>query len=117
MIKIINYKDLKDDFFNGRDFGSSIDIVKDILLNVKTNGDKALLEYGTKFDVSAPSSLEIPQSELKAAAQKMQKENPELYKSLCYTLRFALQKNSASLLTILKLNLNPGFLPARKIFL
>ena len=44
MIKIINYKDLKDDFFNGRDFGSSIDIVKDILLNVKTNGDKALLE-------------------------------------------------------------------------
>ena len=93
MIKIINYQDLKDDFFNGRDFGSSIDIVKDILLNVKTNGDKALLEYGTKFDVSAPSSLEIPQSELKAAAQKMQKENPELYKSLCYShdlaLRFA----------------------------
>ena len=119
MIKIIDYKDLKDDFFNGRDFGSSIDIVKDILLNVKTNGDKALLEYGTKCDVSAPSSLEIPQSELKAAAQKMQKENPELYKSLCYShdLDFALQKNSASLLTILRLNLNPDFLPVRKIFL
>ena len=38
MIKIINYKDLKDDFFNGRDFGSSIDIVKDIISPVTIPG-------------------------------------------------------------------------------
>ena len=116
MIKIINYKDLKDDFFNGRDFGSSIDIVKDILLNVKTNGDKALLEYGTKFDVSAPSSLEIPQSELKAAAQKMQKENPELYKSLCYShdlaLRFA--KKQRESFDNFEVELEPGLFTGQK---
>lgn len=116
MIKIINYKDLKDDFFNGRNFGSSIDIVKDILLNVKTNGDKALLEYGTKFDVSAPSSLEIPQSELKAAAQKMQKENPELYKSLCYShdlaLRFA--KKQRESFDNFEVELEPGLFTGQK---
>ena len=116
MIKIINYKDLKDDFFNGRDFGSSIAIVKDILLNVKTNGDKALLEYGTKFDVSAPSSLEIPQSELKAAAQKMQKENPELYKSLCYShdlaLRFA--KKQRESFDNFEVELEPGLFTGQK---
>lgn len=116
MIKIINYKDLKDDFFNERDFGSSIDIVKDILLNVKTNGDKALLEYGTKFDVSAPSSFEIPQSELKAAAQKMQKENPELYKSLCYShdlaLRFA--KKQRESFDNFEVELEPGLFTGQK---
>lgn len=93
MIKIVNYKDIEPDFFDGRDFGGSIDIVKDVLVDVKNRGDEALAEYGAKFDVSAPSSFEIPVSELKAAAEKMEKENPNLYKSICYShdlaLRFA----------------------------
>ncbi len=93
MIKIQSYKDIESEFFDGRDFGESIDIVKDVLKDVKTRGDAALSEYGAKFDVSAPKTLEIPQSELKAAAEKMQRENPNLYKSLCYShdlaLRFA----------------------------
>lgn len=93
MIKIQKYSDIDSDFFTGRDFGGSIDVVKDILLDVKNRGDSALFEYGAKFDVSAPSSLEIPFEELKKAAEKMQKENPALYDSLCYShdlaLRFA----------------------------
>ena len=93
MIKIQSYKDIESEFFDGRDFGESSDMVKDVLKDVKTRGDAALSEYGAKFDVSAPKTLEIPQSELKAAAEKMQRENPNLYKSLCYShdlaLRFA----------------------------
>lgn len=116
MIKIIDYKDLTEDFFAGRDFGSSLDIVKDILLNVKTNGDKALAEYGSKFDVSAPASLEIPQSELKAAAEKMQKENPELYQSLCYSrdlaLRFA--KKQRESFDNFEVELEPGLFTGQK---
>lgn len=91
MIEIVKYSDLKDDFFNGRDFGGSIDIVKDVLIDVKTRGDEALAEYGKKFDVSSPKSLEIPQSELKAAAEKMKKENPKLYDSICYSYDLALR--------------------------
>ena len=116
MIKIIDYKDLTEDFFAGRDFGSSLDIIKDILLNVKTNGDKALAEYGSKFDVSAPASLEIPQSELKAAAEKMQKENPELYQSLCYSrdlaLRFA--KKQRGSFDNFEVELEPGLFTGQK---
>ena len=35
MIKIQLYKDIEPEFFNGRDFGESIDIVKDVLSDVK----------------------------------------------------------------------------------
>ena len=116
MIKIIDYKDLNENFFDGRDFGSSLDIVKDILLNVKTKEDKALLEYGSKFDVSAPASLEIPQSELKAAAEKMQKNNPELYQSLCYShdlaLRFA--KKQRESFDNFEVELEPGLFTGQK---
>ena len=93
MIKIQPYSEIEEEFFYGRDFGGSIDVVKDVLSDVKKRGDQALAEYGAKFDLSAPASLEIPQSELKAAAEKMQKENPNLYKSIQYShdlaLRFA----------------------------
>ncbi len=85
MIKIVQASELEESFFEGRDFGESIDVVKDVLRDVKNVGDKALADYGAKFDVSAPEHFEIPQIELKAAAEKMQRENPGLYESLCYS--------------------------------
>lgn len=85
MIKILKTSELEESFFEGRDFGDSIDVVKDVLRDVKTMGDKALSDYGAKFDVSAPAHFEIPQNELKAAAEKMKHENPGLYESLCYS--------------------------------
>ncbi len=85
MIKIVKASELEESFFEGRDFGESIDVVKDVLRDVKNMGDKALSDYGAKFDVSAPSHFEIPQNELKAAAEKMKRENPGLYESLCYS--------------------------------
>ncbi|MBQ6028674.1 MAG: histidinol dehydrogenase, partial [Treponema sp.] len=85
MIKIVKASELEESFFEGRDFGDSIDVVKDVLRDVKNMGDKALSDYGSKFDVSAPAHFEIPQNELKAAAEKMKHENPGLYESLCYS--------------------------------
>ena len=85
MIKILKASELEESFFEGRDFGESIEVVKDVLRDVKTMGDKALSDYGAKFDVSAPAHFEIPQNELKAAAEKMKHENPGLYESLCYS--------------------------------
>ena len=85
MIKIVKASELEESFFEGRDFGESIDVVKDVLRDVKNMGDKALSDYGAKFDVSAPSHFEIPQNELKAAAEKMRREDPGLYESLCYS--------------------------------
>ncbi len=85
MIKILKASELEESFFEGRDFGESIEVVKDVLRDVKNLGDKALSDYGAKFDVSAPAHFEIPQNELKAAAEKMKHENPGLYESLCYS--------------------------------
>ncbi len=116
MIKLVNYDELNDDFFAGRDFGASLDIVKDILVDVKTRGDEALAEYGAKFDVSAPSSLEIPMEELKAAAGKMQKNNPKLYEALCYSHDLALKfaKKQRESFNNFETELEPGLFTGQK---
>ena len=90
MIKIQKSQEIEDSFFDGRDFGSSIDTVRDVLKDVQARKDSALHQYTARFDVSDPSSFEIPAHELKAAAEKMQRENPDLYKSLCYSHKLAL---------------------------
>ena len=116
MIKITKYSDLDDSFFVGRDFGSSIDIVKDVLVDVKNRGDQALSEYGAKFDVSAPAHFEIPQEELKKAAEHRKATNPDLYNSLCYSrdlaLRFA--KKQAECFTDFETELEPGMFTGQK---
>lgn len=116
MIKLVNYDELNDDFFAGRDFGSSLDVVKDILIDVKTRGDEALAEYGAKFDVSAPSSLEIPIEELKAAATKMKETNPELYDALCYSHDLALKfaKKQRESFNNFETELEPGLFTGQK---
>ncbi len=91
MIRIQKSSEIEKEFFKGRDFGQSIDFVREVLKDVSQNGDCALKKYGTQFDLSSPSALEIPMSELKECALKMQKNNPELYKSLCYSRDLALR--------------------------
>ncbi len=116
MIRIQKYADIEPEFFDGRDFGGSIDIVKDVLSDVKKRGDQALAEYGAKFDVSAPKTLEIPQTELKAAAEKMQRENPDLYNALTYShdlvLRFA--KKQRESFDDFETELEPGLFTGQK---
>ncbi len=116
MIKIQKYSEIEREFFDGRDFGDSIDIVKDVLIDVKKRRDTALSEYGAKFDVSAPRSLEIPHRELKAAAEKMQRENPKLYEALNYShdlaLRFA--KKQAESFDDFEVELEPGMFTGQK---
>ena len=103
-------------FFCGRDFGSSIDVVRDVLNDVRANGDAAVQKYSKQFDVASPSALEIPQAELKAAAEKMQKENPDLYHALCYSrdlaVRFA--KKQRESFDDFEVELEPGLFTGQK---
>ncbi|MBQ1728712.1 MAG: histidinol dehydrogenase [Treponema sp.] len=116
MIKIQNVKDVEESFFAGRDFGDSIQTVRDVLKDVQLRGDQALLEYSRKFDLSAPATLEIPLEELKAAAKKMERENPNLYKSICYShdlaLRFA--KKQRESFNDFETELEPGLFTGQK---
>lgn len=116
MIKIFESKDIENAFYNGRDFGESIDVVKDVLKDIQKKGDAALAEYGAKFDVSSPSSLLIPEAELKAAAEKMKKENPELYNSICYShdLAFRFAKKQRESFDDFEIELEPGVFTGQK---
>ena len=116
MITIQNYAEVEPAFFDGRDFGGSIDVVKEVLSDVRKRGDAALTEYGAKFDLSAPAALEIPQSELKAAAERLRRENPTLYDALCYSrdlaLRFA--KRQRDSFDDFEVELEPGLFTGQK---
>lgn len=116
MIKIQKASEVEESFFNGRDFGQSIDTVKTVLADVRAQKDKALHEYTAKFDVSDPSQFEIPQNELKAAAEKLQAQNPDLYKSLVYSHELALEfaKQQKESFTDFETELRPGLFTGQK---
>ena len=100
MIKVIDYKDLPDEFFEGRSFGNKTDeTVKSVLEEVQSKKDAALRIYGTKFDVSVPKEFEVPMEELQAAAEKLKIQKRDVYDAIVYShdlaLRFAkLQRKS-----------------------
>ena len=74
---IIDYKDDKDFLKKSSRPASKTaeiePIVKDVLENVKTNGDKALRELSEKFDGSCPDNFLVSDSEF----EKAEKEVPE----------------------------------------
>ena len=61
---------------NGEDIQPKETIVRDIITNVRKNGDRALLEYTEKFDrqVYTPEQLRVRGSELDAAYQQISKD-------------------------------------------
>lgn len=93
MIRIQKYSDVENDFFKARAFGDSNDVVNSVLEEVQKRGDSALRLYGNKFDVSVPAVFEVPQEELKKAAEKLQLNNRDVYDAIVYShdlaLRFA----------------------------
>ncbi len=99
MINIQKYADVEPDFFKGRAFGESNEVVTSVLEEVQKRGDAALRLYGQKFDVAVPAQFEVPQEELQAAAEKLRIEKRDVYDAIVYShdlaLRFAkLQKKS-----------------------
>ncbi|MCR4626028.1 MAG: histidinol dehydrogenase [Treponema sp.] len=116
MIKIQKACEVEEEFFTGRDFGQSIDTVKNVLSDIKENKDAALHKYTAQFDVADPAQFEIPQEELKAAAEKLEKTNPDLYKALIYSHDLALEfaKKQRESFTDFETELRPGLFTGQK---
>ena len=83
MIKIINTKDqsqaVKDEIDqllnrSQLEFGEVNDTVEEIVLNVRDNKDKAVIEYGEKFDGVKLESLAVTQEEIDEAYESCDKE-------------------------------------------
>ena len=116
MIKIQKYTDVEPEFFQGRNFNDSNEVVNSVLEEVQKKGDAALRIYGQKFDVSVPAAFEVPQEELKAAAEKLKIEKRDVYDAIVYShdlaVKFAkLQRKS---FTDFEEELEPGIYTGQK---
>lgn len=77
MIKIIKAADAKPEDILTRDIKTKSgveDIVADIIDNVRENGDKALIEYGAKFDGAEITALEVTKEEIEKAYEEEDKD-------------------------------------------
>ena len=116
MIKIQNYSEVEEEFFQGRNFTDSNDVVKSVLEEVKKRGDSALRLYGNKFDVSVPAVFEVAQEELKAAAEKFKNQKRDVYDALVYSHDLALKfaKKQRASFTDFEDELEPGLFTGQK---
>ena len=95
-IKIISSNEVSQDFYKPRTLGSSVtEKVQSFINIVKTKGDAGLHQINDElvnagFDKASPATFEIPQEVLKASAEKMQKENPELFEAISHSYKLAL---------------------------
>lgn len=116
MIKIKKYEDIENDFFEGRPFDDANEVVLSVLDEVQKKGDAALRIYGQKFDVSVPGVFEVPQEELKAAAEKLKINKREIYDALVYShtlaLKFAQEQRKS--FSDFETELEPGIITGQK---
>lgn len=116
MIEIVDYKNLDKTFYESRSFADSNEVVKSVLEEVKKRGDAALRLYGQKYDVSVPSVFEVPQEELKNAAEKLRISNRDVYDAIVYSHELALTfaKRQRKSFSDFEEELEPGLFACQK---
>ncbi len=89
MIKIMKYGEVSPEeiFARGTAATDVSGIVRDIIDNVKANGDKALYEYCEKFDKAKLSSLEITNEEIDEAFSTVEPQFIEILKQAAENIR------------------------------
>lgn len=89
MIKIMKYGEVaaEDIFARAVPEADVADIVKDIIENVKANGDKALFEYCKKFDKAELNSLLVTKEEIDEALNSVEPKFLEILKKAAANIR------------------------------
>ena len=89
MIKILNYGQVSNDeiFARVTPTFNVTDIVAEIIENVRQNGDKALYEYGEKFDKAKLTSLLVSKEEIDEAVAAVEPEFLEILKKAAANIR------------------------------
>ena len=89
MIKIYNYGEVSnEEIFSRENIANDVaDIVREIIENVKVNGDKALYEYCLKFDKAELERLEVSQEEIDEAFEKVDNGFIEILKEAAENIR------------------------------
>lgn len=94
MISIMKYNevDSKEIFSRVQSSINVEGIVADIILNVRTNGDKAVLEYCEKFDKAKLSSLLVTDTEINEAVNLVEPKFLEILKKAAENIRIFHEK-------------------------
>ncbi len=89
MIKILDYNEAcRDSIFARVDVVSTVeDVVKDIIVSVRRDGDKALYELTAKFDKAELSSLEVTRDEIEAAMAQVEPEFLDILREAAQNIR------------------------------
>ena len=89
MIKIYSYGEVSNEeiFARGTAVADVSGTVRDIIENVRKNGDSALLEYCQKFDKATLTSLEVSESEIDEAFASVEPKFIEIIKEAAKNIR------------------------------
>lgn len=90
-MKIINYNELEEDFYAYAK-AEELEVVREILQDVKKKGDEAVLKYTEKFDKQKMKSLEMSKEQIKAAYEKVDDKTLSLLKKTAENIRFFAEK-------------------------
>ena len=90
-MKIINYTELDKSFYAYAET-EELEVVKELLQDIKKNGDKAVLKYTEKFDKQKLKNLELSNEQVKAAYEKVDKKTLSLLKKAAENIRFFAEK-------------------------
>lgn len=85
-MKIINVKDLSENFFASSEF-ENIDSVKEILRDVKENGDEAVKKYALKFDNLKIDNFQLTKKDINDAYNKVDTQTLESLKFAAANIR------------------------------
>jgi len=86
-MKIIKAKDLPKEFFEYKEI-DEMDTVKQIIQEVKIQGDKAVRKYTKKFDKLSPITFEVSKKEIKEAYKQVDKETISAMKKAASNIKF-----------------------------
>lgn len=91
-MKVINYQDISFEDKNKTTENSVDDIVKEIIENVRKEGDKALREYSKKFDNADLKELKVTVKEIEDAFEEVDDSLLSAYKDAAINIRDFHQK-------------------------
>ncbi len=116
MFRIIDEADIPASFWSFRRHSDGLEGVLPIMEAVRERGDAAVREAAGKYDRANPAILEVPPEDAVRAAERLEREEPELYRSVCLSrdlaLRFAsLQRAS---FTDFETELSPGLFTGQR---
>lgn len=90
-MKIINYKNIEQDFFKKIEF-ESLQSVEEIIRDVRENGDSALKKYSEKFDGLKLENFELTKEEIESALASVKPETLKAIKLAVENVRNFAQK-------------------------